>query len=544
MSPSFSVAPNFRSSPSKTPSAEAPAAGHMFGIFSSRSRKKEEEARKEPWLPAAVEEAGGILKWNQRTPRAHLQKSLDAMCTATTPEGIPRCPHAVWCPCSRRARACGLGGVGGEMCRSPSFYQKERFLRLCQHYVVRQPNSSPMSKETLEACLIGLATQARLPHNMLSLGNGRWVKELLSRLVPNFEWTGQKKAKASKLSTTEIAFVLEPVMHGSLPEAAQHLFIREYLHVESTSLTREDLARLRHIGKNTKVHINPAPPGASSRPSSSDLAAASRPDVLLLANGRGTMPIPEEVRRMASLITEVPTGHAHLSERTWHAPQGVAIAAFFVFGGPPEVTMYTWHSRGTKVDDALLEHRPARVRDPKTFMKGHSYLDTFALRPAYFETRAAPTRLLYKRDLFCKGRSLTGSQLTTGPRPNCQRDCGGIGQCALGCAGGVGASGKLHFCAARIRIEITGELMERGLVRISLSGGHHPGGNAKAAGFLPVELGKHHAEVVQLLASQSYQLEFEKQQVIMREYLFKERLILVLSCERRVRNYLLQYLQA
>ena len=75
--------------------------------------------------------------------------------------------------------------------------------------------------------------------------------------------------------------------------------------------------------------------------------------------------------------------------------------------------------------------------------------------------------------LFCKGGSHRAAAAGTdpaGPHPNCRRECGGVGVCAAHCRGLANMSpavAKLHCCAARIVIGITGALLSRGKVRIT-----------------------------------------------------------------------------
>ena len=142
------------------------------------------------------------------------------------------------------------------------------------------------------------------------------------------------------------------------------------------------------------------------------------------------------------------------------------------------------------MDSFLIEHRPALVRQSAdTCTIGHSYLDTFG--PGQFYTPCSKglsksgrtcsdtsckrcSKLLYKRELFCKGccssRASTAASSTSGPHPNCRRECGGVGECAPHCRGLANMSpavAKLHCCAARIVIGITGALLSRGKVRIT-----------------------------------------------------------------------------
>ena len=90
----------------------------------------------------------------------------------------------------------------------PATQQKERFLRLCRHYVVAAPGSPTMTKACFEAHLIGMALQARQPDPGPSLGNGQWAKELLTELLPTFKWKNPKAA-ATKSTTNAIAVANE-----------------------------------------------------------------------------------------------------------------------------------------------------------------------------------------------------------------------------------------------------------------------------------------------------------------------------------------------
>ena len=145
------------------------------------------------------------------------------------------------------------------------------------------------------------------------------------------------------------------------------------------------------------------------------------------------------------------------------------------------------------MDSLHIEHRPALARQSAdTCTIGHSYLDTFGpgqfCTPCYSVglTKSGPLRdrtcckgcskQLYKRFLFCKGcssRTSTAPSATSGPLPNCRRECGGVGVCAPHCRGLANMSkavAKLHCCAARIVIEVTGALLSRGKVCLTRGG--------------------------------------------------------------------------
>ena len=262
-----------------------------------------------------------------------------------------------------------------------STHQKERFLRLCRHYVVAAPGSPTMTKAFFDAHLIGLALQARQPEPGPSLGNGQWSKELLNELVPNFKWSCAKSA-ATKAKTNAIAFVNVPVLReDGTPEAEQHRFIMDFLHVESSTLTHAQVLRIRHLGSHhlevlrlhkDEVRYNVPSRGSSSAggPSSSASHAVAGPVLGGSGAGAGGLvgatgiggggrlggdAIPPNIRHMASLI-EVDSEPQLQGERSWLAPFGGPVAAFFIFGGPPEVTEYTWHTKQTRVFSSLLEH--------------------------------------------------------------------------------------------------------------------------------------------------------------------------------------------
>ena len=314
----------------------------------------------------------------------------------------------------------------------PATQQKERFLRLCRHYVVAAPGSPTMTKACFEAHLIGMALQARQPDPGPSLGNGQWAKELLTELLPTFKWT-HPKAAATKSTTNAIAFVNVPVLRDDgTPEAEQHRFICDFLHVESSTLTHEQMVRFQHMGSHHRdamrlhkdeLRCKARSSGAGAAASSTSLAVAGP---MLGGTGGGARmgggdAIPSGVRHMASLI-EVDGKPQGQGARSWLAPFGGPVAAFFIFGGPPEVTEYIWHTKSTRMDSSLIEHRPAVARQSSdTCTHGHSYLDTFGPGPLYApcpnrqcaskSARACAhascrrcSKRLYQRVLFCKVR--------------------------------------------------------------------------------------------------------------------------------------------
>ena len=379
------------------------------------------------------------------------------------------------------------------MAPKASTHQKNHFLLLCRHYVIAAPDSPTMTKAFFEAHLVGLALQAGLPEPGPTLGNGQWAKELLHYLLPTFKWSSAK-AQASKATTTAIAFVNVPVLRDDgTPEADQHRFIRDTLHVESSTLTQDQVVRIRHVGSH---HVECTARRYREIRGAGGASSSARHAVVgpLLGGGRGPVAaaggdaIPPGVRRMASLI-ELDSRAQKQGERSWLAPFGGPLAAFFVFGGPPEVTEYTWHTKNTRVDSLHLEHRPALVRQsPNACTVGHSHLDSFAPGPHYAACRNRPLKnghscfdlsckrcgkQLYKRVLFCKGYSKSAvASSSAGTRPNCTRACGGVGACVAYCRGLANmpvAAAKLHCCAARIVIEITGALLARGKVRTAPS---------------------------------------------------------------------------
>ena len=325
----------------------------------------------------------------------------------------------------------------------PATQQKERFLRLCRHYVVAAPGSPTMTKACFEAHLIGMALQARQPDPGPSLGNGQWAKELLTELLPTFKWKNPKAA-ATKSTTNAIAFVNVPVLRDDgTPEAEQHRFICDFLHVESSMLTHEQMVRFQHMGSHHRdamrlhkdeLRCKARSSGAGAASSSTSLAVAGP---MLGGTGGGARvggdAIPPGVRHMASLIEAdgKPQGQG---ARSWLAPFGGPVAAFFIFGGPPEVTEYIWHTKSTRMDSSLIEHRPAVARQSgDTCTHGHSYLDTFGPGPLYAPCPNRPcasksaracahascrrcSKRLYQRVLFCKVRVRVRVRVT--PNPN------------------------------------------------------------------------------------------------------------------------------
>ena len=360
-----------------------------------------------------------------------------------------------------------------------------------------------MTKACFEAHLIGMALQARQPDPGPSLGNGQWAKELLTELLPTFKWKNPKAA-ATKSTTNAIAFVNVPVLRDDgTPEAEQHRFICDFLHVESSTLTHEQMVRFQHMGSHHRdamrlhkdeLRCKARSSGAGAASSSTSLAVAGP---MLGGTGGGAHvggdTIPPGVRHMASLI-EVDGKPQGQGARSWLAPFGGPVAAFFIFGGPPEVTEYIWHTKSTRMDSSLIEHRPAVARQSSdTCTHGHSYLDTFGPGPLYAPCPNRPcksksaracahascrrcSKRLYQRVLFCKGSSGkwgTAASATSGPRPNCTRECGGAGVCAPHCQGLANLSrgvADLHCCAARIVIEVTAALLSRGKVRTAWGG--------------------------------------------------------------------------
>ena len=353
----------------------------------------------------------------------------------------------------------------GTMCRSASYYHKQRFLRLCRHYIVMRPNSRPMTKECFEAHLIGMVLQARMPAPGSTLGNGQWTKALLQELMPGFTWDSCK-VKAAKMSSTMISFVNEPVLMPGLPAAEQHRWICENLQLGSSTLTFAQYQVFHHMGMHSRSQLVQAKAAATATSAASSSAAAANggasssalvpaPAAALVvagAAGRAGAPsldIPAEVLRMGALVEVAPPQPdaeppPQPGQRSWLVPMGAPMAAFFVFAGPPEVTHYLWHTKGTKVEESLVIHIPATVRSPRTFTRPHDYLDHFALLPdAVF---AAPEKLLYRRDLFCAGRPgrFDSGNVEGVVAPNCMRACGGRGACTPLCQGPASAERQVR----------------------------------------------------------------------------------------------------
>ena len=78
---------------------------------------------------------------------------------------------------------------------------KDRALAILERYVVAWDGSPELTKQGLEASLIGLMVHARLPPPADTLATGRWTKELLERIFRGnpqpFAWEGGRKAKAA-----------------------------------------------------------------------------------------------------------------------------------------------------------------------------------------------------------------------------------------------------------------------------------------------------------------------------------------------------------
>tara|TARA_B100000787_G_scaffold65906_1_gene48327 strand:+ start:615 stop:1271 length:657 start_codon:yes stop_codon:yes gene_type:complete len=195
--------------------------------------------------------------------------------------------------------------------------QKECFLRLCRHYLVSVPESPTMTKAFFEAHLIGLALQSQQPEPGTSLGNGQWAKELLLEVLPTFQWSFPKAA-ATKATTNAIAFVNTPVLRDDgTPEEEQHRFIRESLHVESSTLTREQVVRIRCLGSHhleaMRLHKGEVRTGRGS----STAGGPSSPASNTVADARvGGGQIPPGVQHMASLVV-VDKETRRQGERSW-----------------------------------------------------------------------------------------------------------------------------------------------------------------------------------------------------------------------------------
>lgn len=266
--------------------------------------------------------------------------------------------------------------------------------------------------------------------------------------------------------------------YASYSSSAQ---IRSYLRLDTSRLTSTHHEFFLHIGSGSKAHAKGTNPwitrapaslaalgGAAAAHGSSDLAGWSGGSGADGSNGAasadrfGLLPVPEGIVKMATLAEQ-------LTDSCWLVPMGCAMGAFFVCGGPPSITQYTWRTYRSKVDELFVTHHPAVVAiDPRASTVKHDLMDTFELTPFGANTRGtSEARIVYVRVLFCTGRSKMPNE-EGHEGPNCERMCGGLGECAMGCPG---PRDKSHCCSARIIISATPPLLRAGKLQVELTCG-------------------------------------------------------------------------
>uniref|UniRef100_A0A7S2MB36 Uncharacterized protein n=1 Tax=Haptolina brevifila TaxID=156173 RepID=A0A7S2MB36_9EUKA len=418
----------------------------------------------------------------------------------------------------------------------PPVGQKERFLTLCCYYIRPKSQLLPppvsITKEQLNHLLIGIALQAGLQPPVPSLGNGRWMKELLEMLIPGFKWQGGgSKGRASNATTDAICMVCDPMMQAGCSQDDQHAWIRRYLRIDSSRLSPMHFEYFMHSGRACLSH-------ASSMP------YRGRPALTLTDRSSSSeMPIPPEVQQMAQLIQPVTDG----TPNCWLVPFGSTMGAFFVFGGPPTITQYCWHPVRVKIDGEMVVHRPAVVPlVGNSDAVRHDLLDHFELtKRGIRQAQYNQTQLIYTRELYCFGRSKDRREGGP-PRPNCERACGGLGVCAPGCAGPL-TNDHSHHCGARVSICTTPQLLYRGLMRVALVSDHHSQGSTIArVGHDPADrtYARVRADLITRIRTAASIAQFHKQLELRQKIDFQLRLIEILcNNPQRVRNYLLQFLK-
>ena len=123
---------------------------------------------------------------------------------------------------------------------------KDRALAILERYVVARDGSPELTKQGLEASLIGLMVHARLPPPADTLATGRWTKELLERIFrgnPNpFAWEGGRKAKAATMTTTRIKLLNAPVGMADEPLAKK-------LHRATAIITAGEWQMMHELGR-------------------------------------------------------------------------------------------------------------------------------------------------------------------------------------------------------------------------------------------------------------------------------------------------------
>ena len=132
---------------------------------------------------------------------------------------------------------------------------KDRALAILERYVVARDGSPELTKQGLEASLIGLMVHARLPPPADTLATGRWTKELLERIFRGnsqpFAWEGGRKAKAATMTTTRITLLNAPVdAQGPLGAAAREPLAKK-LHRATAIITAGEWQMMHELGRTT-----------------------------------------------------------------------------------------------------------------------------------------------------------------------------------------------------------------------------------------------------------------------------------------------------
>ena len=194
----------------------------------------------------------------------------------------------------------------------------------------------------------------------------------------------------------------------------------------------------------------------------------------MATSGQGVA-VPYAVERDASEVTA-------LTSASWLVQQGSAVAGFFGANGPPEIVEYNFNKvRGAKLDAVRVEHLPI-VQHAGSARATHEYEDKLRLTSlGHQELGRAPHKLVYSLQLACTGNSLRqGVSKADEDVANCQRACGGVGQCTAACTVPPGKVKRtFHICTVRVHVTRSLQHVKDGKVLITIHGRHVPEGTTR-----------------------------------------------------------------
>ena len=177
---------------------------------------------------------------------------------------------------------------------------------------------------------------------------------------------------------------------------------------------------------------------------------------------------PESVTRLSTHVQE-------LRADMWEITMGDAVPAFVHANGPAKVVTYNFLlEKGAKVQSQLVTRRPVD-RSGSEFQDKHDLADLFDLTPLGKSClKAQPNKQVYAVTLCCSGQAHGRSRCGENDATNCQRRCGGHGECVVGCAFSKRAG---HRCAVRLSITATLESLSRSKMLVTFRGVHVPAGS-------------------------------------------------------------------